>query len=152
MTHRDRVAAALERERTDRAPMQIAFTPEFARRLRADLALEGEPSGNPHAAEAEYDLELAVGVDILRASVGWVNSYYKGDRPYVDEWGVGFVPAPYATRFGTGYYTEPLGHPLADAAALDAYRVRTRSGPSCTPGWSGSSGSTRASTGSWARR
>jgi len=123
MRHRDRVLAALEREETDRLPMQIAFTPEFAVRLRGDLRLEGKVSGNPHSAEADHDLELALGIDILRASVGWVNSYYKGNRTYTDEWGVTFVPAGYTTPFGTGYYTEPVGHPLADARALDGYRA-----------------------------
>jgi uroporphyrinogen decarboxylase len=123
MKHRDRVIAALARETTDRPPMQIAFTPEFARRLRKELQMEGKVSGNPHSAEAAYDLEVALGEDILRASVGWVNSYYRGDQPYVDEWGVGFAPAHYTTKFGDGYYTEPVGHPLADARALDTYRV-----------------------------
>jgi len=123
MTHRDRVLVALAGEKTDRLPMQMAFTPEFARRLRAVLQLEGAVSGNPHSADAAYDLEVAIGVDILRASVGWVNSYYKGDQPYTDEWGVTFVPAHYQTRFGSGFYTEPVGHPLADAAVLDTYRV-----------------------------
>jgi len=123
MKHRDRVMAALRREETDRCPMQIAFTPEFAARLRRELRMEGKVSGNPHSAEAAYDLEVALGVDMLRTSVGWVNSYYRGDRPYTDEWGVGFVPARYSTRFGEGYYTEPTGHPLADARTLDGYRV-----------------------------
>jgi uroporphyrinogen decarboxylase len=123
MRSRDRVLRALHREPTDRVPMQIAFTPEFARRLRADLHLEGKVSGNPHSDEAAYDLEIALGVDILRSSVGWVNSYYRGNEAYTDEWGVEFVPAQYTTRFGNGYYTEPTGHPLADAKALDTYKV-----------------------------
>ena len=58
--------AALLREKTDRCPMQIAFTPEFAVRLRADLELGGKVSGNPHSAETAYDLEMAIGVDMLR--------------------------------------------------------------------------------------
>ena len=123
MKPRDRVLAAIRRERTDRCPLQIAFTPEFAARLRRDLHLPEKDPANPHSTEAEYDLEMALGVDMLRTSVGWVTGYYKGDRPYTDEWGVGFVPAEYTTRFGKGYYTEPLGHPLAEDGALEKYRV-----------------------------
>jgi uroporphyrinogen decarboxylase len=122
MRHRDRVLTALHRERTDRPPMQIAFTPEFAVRLRAELRLEGKVSGNPHSTDAACDLEIAIDEDILRTSVGWVNSYYKGDRPYVDEWGVGFAPVEYSTPFGKGHYTEVVGHPLADSRALDTFR------------------------------
>ncbi len=122
MKHRDRVIMALSHRAPDRPPIQIAFTPEFAARLRKELHLEGKVSGNPHSSEASYDLEVALDEDILRASVGWVNSYYRGNFTYTDEWGVTFVPAEYSTRFGKGYYTEPNGHPLADASAVDGYR------------------------------
>ena len=39
MKHRDRVIASLNREEPDRCPMQVSFTPEFADRLRADMAM-----------------------------------------------------------------------------------------------------------------
>jgi uroporphyrinogen decarboxylase len=56
--------------------------------------------------------------------VGWANSYYSSDAPsYVDEWGIGWRSVPYETRFGVGHYTEMVGHPLADDAALDTYRA-----------------------------
>ena len=38
MKHRERIIAALDREKPDRCPMQISFTPEFADRLRRDMA------------------------------------------------------------------------------------------------------------------
>jgi uroporphyrinogen decarboxylase len=39
MKHRDRIIAALNHREPDRCPMQTSFTPEFADRLRADMAL-----------------------------------------------------------------------------------------------------------------
>jgi len=54
--------------------------------------------------------------------VGWANCYYQDVGDYVDEWGVGWRAVPYTTPYGVGHYTEPRGHPLADAAALSAYR------------------------------
>lgn len=108
--------------------MQISFTPEFARRLRGDLHLDGHSVHNPHGGGNPYDLERAVGEDMLLTSVGWANSYYAnetygfGGDTYTDEWGVVWKNAPYETRFGSGFYTEIAGHPLADALSLDTYR------------------------------
>jgi uroporphyrinogen decarboxylase len=118
---RDRVLAALNREVPDRCPLQASFTPEFAARLRADLGLGSGAEHNPHGGGNPYDLELALREDMLLTSVGWANCYYQGDD-YMDEWGIRWKSAPYETRFGPGRYTEIAGHPLADAAALDAYR------------------------------
>ena len=127
MKHRERVLKALNRERTDRCPMQVSFTPEFAGRLRADLRQSGKGVHNPHGGGNTYDLERAIGEDMLLTSVGWANSYYanetyaRGADAYTDEWGVGWRNAGYETRFGSGSYTEMVSHPLADAAALDSY-------------------------------
>ena len=41
MKPRERVQAALNHECPDRCPMQISFTPEFARRLRKDMEIQG---------------------------------------------------------------------------------------------------------------
>ncbi len=60
--------------------------------------------------------------DILITSVGWANSYYGEGDEYVDEWGVSWQSVAYATPFGVGHYTEPRGHPLADAGALARYQ------------------------------
>lgn len=136
MRHRDRVLQALSREAPDRCPMQVSFTPEFAERLRGDLVQRGMLGGentalnrddaragahNPHGGGNTHELERALGEDILLTSVGWANGYYQEGDEYVDEWGVTWRSQPYATRFGTGRYTEMVGHPLAEDAAVASY-------------------------------
>lgn len=121
MKPRERVQIALNHEVPDRCPLQASFTPEFAVRLRADMGLTDEDAHNPHGGGNTYRLERELGEDMLLTSVGWANSYYQDTEPYVDEWGVGWGIQPYQTPFGTGHYTEIVGHPLADDAALDEY-------------------------------
>jgi uroporphyrinogen decarboxylase len=153
MKHRDRVLAVLHHETPDRCPMQISFTPEFAERLAADLRAEadvaeaglrpsrGARSGdrpqqeegdrlqqvhNPHGGGNTYELERALGEDMLLTSVGWANSYYqegyeKGGA-YTDEWGITWQSVPYSTPYGVGHYTETVARPLADDAAIESYR------------------------------
>jgi uroporphyrinogen decarboxylase len=109
--------------------MQISFTPEFAVRLRADLRSIGSAAHNPHGGGNTYELERALGEDLLLTSVGWANSYYanetfgSGGAAYTDDWGIGWHNAPYQTRFGPGFYTEIAAHPLRDAIAVDSYRA-----------------------------
>jgi len=128
MNHRERIQAALAHERPDRCPMQISFTPEFAARLRTHLQQTTGRTHNPHGAGNTYELERALGEDMLLTSVGWANSYYANDvynpggETYTDEWDVGWRNQHYQTRFGDGFYTEIAGHPLADASALASYR------------------------------
>jgi uroporphyrinogen decarboxylase len=121
MKHRERVELALNHEMPDRCPMQISFTPEFARRLREVLKLEGDQVHNPHGGGNTYELERALGEDMLLTSVGWANSYYQQEGEYTDEWGIGWKPVRYSTPFGVGHYTEIASHPLAEEAALDGY-------------------------------
>ena len=126
MKPRDRVKMSLNHQKPDRCPMQVSFTPEFAVRLRVDLRQTGRSVHNPHGGGNTYELERALGEDLLLTSVGWANSYYANDSysgadTYTDEWGVPWKNAPYETRFGNGFYTEIAGHPLADARALDSY-------------------------------
>ena len=106
MKHRDRVLAALDRQPTDRCPMQISFTPEFARLLRKHLALEGKVDHNPHGGGNTYELERAIDEDLLLTSVGWANCYYQQEDAYTDEWGIRWKSCTYQTKFGSGYYTE----------------------------------------------
>jgi uroporphyrinogen decarboxylase len=128
MKHRERVMAALAREAPDRCPMQVSFTPEFAERLRAELGIRGALSvegrggeHNPHGGGNTYELERAIGEDLILTSVGWANGYYQEGDEYTDEWGVEWRSQRYETRFGPGRYTEMVGHPLADDAAIDSY-------------------------------
>jgi uroporphyrinogen decarboxylase len=102
--------------------MQISFTPEFAERLQADMAIKGQKTHNPHGGGNTYVLERSLGEDMLLTSVGWANSYYQDDKPYVDEWGVGWRIQPYETPFGCGHYTEIDSHPLADDDAFSRYQ------------------------------
>ena len=122
MKPRDRVQMALNHEEPDRCPMQISFTPEFADRLRKDLEIQGHKVHNPHGGGNTYQVERALGQDMLLTSVGWANSYYMDDKAYVDEWGVGWDVQPYETPYGTGNYTEIVKHPLADEVAISGYR------------------------------
>jgi uroporphyrinogen decarboxylase len=121
MKPRERVEMALNHEIPDRCPMQISFTPEFAGRLGKDMALQGKSLHNPHGGGNTYELERSLGEDMLLTSVGWANSYYQDDKPYTDEWGVGWEIHPYETPFGPGSYTEIAAHPLADDSAIQDY-------------------------------
>ena len=99
--HRERVAAALNHVTPDRCPWQATFTLEFAERLRADLRFEvAAGAHNPHGGGNPYDLEMALGQDVLITSVGWANSYHGEGTEYVDEWGVGWLAVPYKTPYG----------------------------------------------------
>jgi len=127
MKHRERVMLALSHEEPDRCPMQISFTPEFAERLRKELEQTGETPHNPHGGGNTYELERALDEDMLLTSVGWANSYYAneaynpGKDTYTDEWGITWKNAEYTTKYGKGYYTEIVDHPLTDDKAIDSY-------------------------------
>ncbi len=124
MKHRERVEMALNHERPDRCPMQVSFTPEFADRLAVDMGIDHQ-AHNPHGGGNTYELERRLGQDMLLTSVGWANSYYSADgaEEYTDEWGVTWRNVPYDTPYGTGHYTEMVGHPLADDAAIHTYQA-----------------------------
>src|SRR5512139_3981799 len=121
MKHRDRVLTALHHEEPDRCPMQVSFTPEFATRLHRELNLGSDKIHNPHGGGNTYELERALGEDMLLVSVGWANSYYQQSGTYTDEWGISWEPIEYTTPYGVGSYTEPAGHPLADIKAVAEY-------------------------------
>ncbi|MGQ9592092.1 MAG: uroporphyrinogen decarboxylase family protein [Planctomycetota bacterium] len=123
MKPRERVVAALAHREPDRPPFHASFTPEFAARLRRELELGGELPHNPHGGGNPYDLEIALGEDMLVTSVGWANSYYGEGDVYTDEWGVGWRSVEYETPYGKGRYTEIAEHPLADDRAIGSYRA-----------------------------
>jgi uroporphyrinogen decarboxylase len=112
-----------EAQRAGNCPLQVSFTPEFAERLRADLQIKGQTVHNPHGGGNTYELERLIGEDMLLVSVGWANSYYQQSGAYTDEWGVAWKPSEYTTPYGVGYYTEPVGHPLADNEAIGRYQA-----------------------------
>jgi uroporphyrinogen decarboxylase len=112
---------ALNHETPDRCPLQVSFTPEFADRLRADMQIRGQAAHNPHGGGNSYELERALGQDLILTSIGWANSYYQQEGDYVDEWGVGWRSINYTTPFGIGRYTEAMANPLANDGAIDDY-------------------------------
>jgi uroporphyrinogen decarboxylase len=120
---------SLNHEQPDRCPLQISFTPEFARRLRGALNVVSEGHHNPHGGGNTYELERALDEDMLLTSVGWADSYYANDvfsggrASYTDTWGVTWRNSTYSTRFGEGFYTEMVGHPLAEESAISSYRA-----------------------------
>jgi len=122
MNHRQRVLTALHHEVPDRCPLQVSFTPEFAERLRTSLQVKGQRVHNPHGGGNTYELERALGEDMLLVSVGWANSYYQQRGDYTDEWGIFWKSIEYQTPFGIGHYTEPAGHPLGDDQQVLSYR------------------------------
>ncbi len=122
MKHRERVLAALNNETPDRCPMQVSFTPEFAQRLRQDINLASDKLHNPHGGGNTYELERALGEDLLLTSVGWANSYYQDVADYLDEWGIGWHSVEYTTPYGVGRYTEFSHHPLAEDDAINTYQ------------------------------
>jgi uroporphyrinogen decarboxylase len=129
MKHRERVEAALDHRVPDRCPLQISFTPEFAKILRRDLEDRGTlaPTNlqgvehNPHGGGNTYELERVLNSDMLLTSVGWANSYYRDHDDYTDDWGIKWHSVYYETKFGAGRYTEICGHPLAENGAIDNY-------------------------------
>jgi uroporphyrinogen decarboxylase len=129
MKHRERVLMSLDHEQPDRCPLQLSFTPEFAARLRKSVNITSESHHNPHGGGNTYELERTLGEDMLLTSVGWANSYYAnevfnpGRDTYTDSWGITWRNSSYSTRFGEGFYTEIIGHPLADDAAISRYRA-----------------------------
>ena len=129
MTHRERIQTALSHRAPDRCPVFASFTPEFAVRLRAALGIGLGAHHNPHGGGNKYQLERALDLDMLLTSVGWANGYYAnetynpGQGGYTDEWGITWKNTPYSTRFGDGFYTEMVGCPLADDAAIAGYRA-----------------------------
>ena len=129
MKHRERVLMSLNHEEPDRCPMQISFTPEFADGLRKVVSISATGHHNPHGGGNTYELERTLGEDMLLTSVGWANSYYANDSynpgqdTYRDEWGITWRNTRYSTRFGDGFYTEMVGRPLEDDAAISSYRA-----------------------------
>ena len=125
LTHRERVLAALNREVPDRCPMQICFTPEFNKRLRAHFEGEGHVFKPEPPGEINLELEFLTDQDMLLSWVGWTDEtkikYIPGEE-FLDKWGVLRRATEYTTPFGKGIYTELVGHPLADESKISSYK------------------------------
>ena len=119
MKHKDRVLTALEHREPDRVPIQASFTPETAIRLKDYLSLSKDQQKTLHG--GGYELDIALGIDILQTAVGVATNYYRDSEEYTDNWGITWKRAYYKTRFGDGSYTEMVGHPLENDSALDNY-------------------------------
>ena len=124
---RERVSLSLGHRKPDRCPMQISFTPEFARGCaRTCVSRPGGPQPARRRQHLRTGARARAGHAAHLASAGPILTTPTrptgGENAYTDEWGVGWKNAPYETRFGPGSYTEIVGHPLADARALDSYR------------------------------
>lgn len=102
--------------------MHIAFTPEFRARLKADNRYLSKRKAQQIATGTDYEMERTLGQDVLTTLVGWASCYYQDDKPYTDEWGIGWRPVRYSTSFGDGFYTKIKGHPLADDKAISSYK------------------------------
>ena len=74
LTHRERVITVLNRELPDRCPMQICFTPEFNKRLRAYFINKGHVFGPEPPGEINTELEFLTDQDMLLSWVGWTDS------------------------------------------------------------------------------
>ncbi|NIS79264.1 MAG: hypothetical protein GTO14_03380 [Anaerolineales bacterium] len=116
MKPRERVELALNHQIPDRCPVQMGYTPEFYSRLEEDLASRMKDIPSEEA-------EQVISGDMRVASLGWSTSYYLDDKPYVDEWGIGWQIQPYETPFGIGHYTEICSHPLAENSAIKHYQA-----------------------------
>jgi uroporphyrinogen decarboxylase len=127
LTPRERVQTALGRQKPDRCPLHASFTPEFAERLAVESGLARTLEGRSVWGGNRFDLERAIGEDLLLTGVGQATCVEVPEPPagqaYVDEWGIGRRAYPYQTRFGTGHYTEVVSHPLAEDAAIASYRA-----------------------------
>ena len=84
--------------------MYASFVKEFADRIRKDMNLVANTARNPYGGAYEYELERALGFDMLVTSVGWGGSHHLEGDEYWDEWGVHWQKSEYETPFGKGTY------------------------------------------------
>ena len=138
MKHRERVLMSLNHEQPDRCPMQISFTPEFAERLRkarehllpdaittrTAAAIPTSWSGHSVRTCSSPPSDGPTATMPTRLST-------PGSDTYTDAWGITWRNSTYSTRFGDGFYTEMVGHPLEDVAPSPGYRAPDPEAPGC---------------------
>jgi uroporphyrinogen decarboxylase len=111
ITPRERVRLALQRQETDRVPVDFLATPESWDNLKGYLGLPNEES-----------VMAYLGVDVRHPRLRYVGPPLPtyADGSYQDAWGITWSPAAYEG----GVYYEPTHHPLAsikEASQLDDY-------------------------------
>ena len=116
MKPRERVLCALNKEKTDRPPMQISYTNEFRKRLVDDIEKRENKSLSQLCDDKTHNLERYLGQDMLLTGVP---NDYEGQK-YIDKWGVGYRLAPYKTKFGDGTYAEIDSSPITDESKIDS--------------------------------
>lgn len=109
MNSKERVRRAMSFEATDRPPFSATFVPEISKKLRAVVGDEC------------YDLGVALGNDMVKATVGFETSYDASSQPeYICKWGCTWRNVSNET----GSYTEIIKHPLAgDKNLLETYEI-----------------------------
>jgi uroporphyrinogen decarboxylase len=104
MTSKERVLAAIHREKTDRLPRSLWIGDGAACNIHTELGVD------------EKDIEFFVKNDVLQTWLS-INKQMSvpaiEDECFVDEWGI--------TWQRNGYYNSPVRHPLAD---MDAAGIR----------------------------
>jgi len=123
--HRERVAAALESRGA--GPLSVAgnihpSSPNDSAQVCALMSAAG-------AHQSSWRRQSARPRDRPRSGsphhLGGLGEFLLREGcEYVDEWGVSWLSAPYETPYGVGHYTEPRGHPLAEADAKAVARYR----------------------------
>lgn len=111
MTSKERVAAALNFEESDRVPVSALFVPEMQEELRKYLNINVNNDGLSSALAGDLMncIGTALGNDIVKIQAGMENMFYvPGDEEYVTNWGVTLKRVVNAT----GVYTENIHGPL----------------------------------------
>ncbi len=111
MNSKERVQTALNNHEPDIVPVQAHFTPEYLKVFEKKYNL------------SSYDLEAYLGNDVLCIPYGMVTGYYRDEETYTTEWGITWKKFPYITKFGTGYYTEIVGFPLASDEYFNSFKT-----------------------------
>lgn len=111
MTSKERVAAALNFEESDRVPVSALFVPEMQEELRKYLNINANSDKNSAALAGDLmnRIGTALGNDMVKVQAGMENMFYvPGDEEYVTNWGVTLKRVVNAT----GVYTENIHGPL----------------------------------------
>lgn len=105
MTSRQRVAAAVRHEVTDRVPLQFWWTNESSNRAKAHLGIE-----------TDVELHEALGLDVTWLWPDYVGKLCKNMGPGTKSTYWGFILKE--VQYAGGVYEEYCHHPLAEVASV----------------------------------